>query len=1361
MSFVVKAVKSVVKAVVNVVTKVVKAVVDVVSSVFNFVTQGFMGLLGAAPDLTSNQQAEAQAQGVLIQRQGSIQNIPIVYGCRKMAGVTPYIETSTDERSKYLYVSYVFSEGLVEGLRKVYIDDNDVDEQIGSGNDLIATRLNRGETVTVNWGKYNGRTIMRWFPGVYHADPSTSTLPTKVTQSGGVFNGAPNFKNTMTYNGLATLFVRYEWKEIKTQEDQDNNPFTGSVPVVTVEMLGRRVQRLHDPVTDTDITATDSASYGTNESYSTNPVEILLDYLRNPRYGKGLGVNDIDWTTWHQAAAKCNQEVQFTDKVEDTGAILQLAPVLDTAQTIFNNVKILLQQFRAYMPYVQGKFKLKIEDAGDATDITSGVATIVKTYTKDDIVGGIQYTGIERGSKYNQVVVTYVDPDPYIYKYTNQTVVYPTTETERQTYITQDGGREYKLEIAMPGITNRAIAFDMARLLFNKSRYQETCSLTVTSASFELELGDSVRIQSTILNFDNVPWRIVSMQFNEDHTITLGCVRNPDFIYPHVRVGEPDIVLPTYIPKDVGIYYPKNVELYPEFSIHAPHKASLPTGVTTSLDTDNNPVPSTNPDGLNDTPPLPIDIDPLEDVLLGTKVAYEIIELNGQLYTRISWQQPDIALYEGVRLIWGDKNDFVGQTIDNDFKPGVGKTITQTIGPITKATYLVIHRIKYTSGDYSTKTGSFSFVISADPFSTEVSTTTDVTSDTITAPVLESTITEEPTQEPTVPPPSTDPATTIDTTIEPADEGVGSETPVIAPPPVTARDNWLDTLIANITTAGYSALPRYMDLTLKTAEDISHPINPNIKGFNIYYKESLETYYNKITHTPANYNPADATTKTITFTGYGSGAVTFDMIVKVLYKDDVESTNQHRFRFTLTSPLATYPYNPLQYGVGSKYEASNLLAAQFKTTDQNESPAAVGALAMVLPLDSTYSIFNNSNNLPPSIKFVLFPPNATDIAYWAGQKVRYRPVRPGADPDFETFYDTNIVLSSGTIQSCIVQNIVMDQRYEFVITPQVISGGSIVDATNSWYGTGYVNKTQSSDEYPADGNWNFNFNWRLIDTKTALQTIDEAFAPPISGEETVQLETFTTKIVDGVGSSPPVAYDKNTYWMLSSYHTVRFYFGHITGYSKLHIYRRDANLNSWAGNGANKYYGLGRWEKVTVTDLGVDDYVNVNLRGPTNGSGEYNPHYEIDGKANKDYLYRSWVNSGNPSTNTGKYSYNWKTPLSPAHLAGHEYLFIVEYTDTSLSTKALLVKTKQFIALTTETNQLSPNRPEIVDVSDYNLLDSGYEKRLSEARTTTLTVSDVGFPGNIPTSATYDGVITKALQYPTTDRGVAITPAIV
>jgi len=94
MSFVKKAVKSVVKAVTKVVKTVVKAVVDVASSIVNFVTQPFAGLFGT-PDIPSADQAAAQEQGVLVQKQGSNLNIPVIYGYRKAGGIVTYAETGS------------------------------------------------------------------------------------------------------------------------------------------------------------------------------------------------------------------------------------------------------------------------------------------------------------------------------------------------------------------------------------------------------------------------------------------------------------------------------------------------------------------------------------------------------------------------------------------------------------------------------------------------------------------------------------------------------------------------------------------------------------------------------------------------------------------------------------------------------------------------------------------------------------------------------------------------------------------------------------------------------------------------------------------------------------------------------------------------------------------------------------------------------------------------------------------------------------------------------------------------------------------------------------------------------------------
>jgi hypothetical protein len=149
------AVSGVVKGVVKAVTSVVKAVVDVVASVINFVAQPFMGMLGGMPDVpTAGAEAQRQ-QGVLIQRRGGNNNIPVVYGFRKVGGIVTFAETGSTN-NQYMWVAYVLSEGPIEGLYELFLDDNQLP------NDVIGN-LNAGRTVDLTTGKYNGRVKLQFF----------------------------------------------------------------------------------------------------------------------------------------------------------------------------------------------------------------------------------------------------------------------------------------------------------------------------------------------------------------------------------------------------------------------------------------------------------------------------------------------------------------------------------------------------------------------------------------------------------------------------------------------------------------------------------------------------------------------------------------------------------------------------------------------------------------------------------------------------------------------------------------------------------------------------------------------------------------------------------------------------------------------------------------------------------------------------------------------------------------------------------------------------------------------------------------------------------------------------------------------
>jgi hypothetical protein len=1362
MSFVVKAVKNVVKSVVKVVTGVVKAVVNLASSVINFVIQPFMGLLGGIPSYDQNSAATAQAQGILIQVQGSTEAIPIVYGFRKLAGKVVYVETG-NTNNKYLWVAYAYCEGPVEGLRNVSIDDNELPSS-------IIGDLNAGKTVSITTGKYAKRVQLQWFPGVYFSDPSTSPVGTNSLAS-----AAPSWKKSNVYNGVAVLFARYEWFEIKTQADSDANPFSGNVPVVAVTLLGRRIQSLMTG------SGTSTLAYGVGERYSTNPAEVLLDYLRNPRYGKGLAATDIDWTSFTNAANKCNQQVEYITGTY--GPIHTFNGVIDPNQTIFNNVKLILQQFRAYLPYVQGKYKLRIEDAGNATDILSGVATInataMSTYklrsefanNPIDIMGDIVYTGIDKTSKYNQVAVTYVDPDQ---KWSNQSVVYPETEAERQVYITEDGGRENKLEITFPAITNYAIAKDFARLLFNKSRYQETCSLRVSSQAFELEPGDNIYIQSNILNFDVIPWRIVSIKINDDYSFDLGCVRNPDFIYPHTRVGEIDQVVSTFLPKGAEIYFPANATNV-LLGLTPPTNAYL-NGTTTNAITNpagTNPTAnvsigggvggangSINTGGVTTNPATTaaVKTKPLDDTCPIDNITYSLDGAN--TYATLTTKQPANSAY--TKLSFYYKRSIASETVwtllEVSDLPGQGLPITFKIGPLLQNNVYAYKVLAYYGGTASINFVTGTFTVSAAGI-------------------------------------SQDPTDTIQVT---ASAWTNLNTTALTK---TARNNTLDwvtggNLTANVYGSSISTVtsdPRVFRYMFR--QNLSEAANFDVTGVVSYIRPVGGTYYAKYVTSWPDYVPGNMYIPVFDDGIFGSWNTdpNYEIIIRLLYKDGSESTMQHRATFNIRSKFDSVVTATGQF-VGTTLVVSNILtpgqtitigdtvagagvaantrivsqstgstglagnyivnnsqtiASQsvgfFDTTaypveqfygtgitkaepagtvaittwDQAPANAAVGGENIVIGLSG---IYDSGNRTPQSIRFVFHPPVVADRQYWRGMRVRYRSILPGTNPAFIQFDDKNTYINSVTgLVGDLVVPAVFGTSYEIVLTPlynTYVSGvPTINECVSSWYIVGDLDNLTSSIRYPVDNNWKPLFKTELMATTTALSTVSAAFS---SADPVIQIVRFTN-ILDPLktGGQTGKTYssdflEESTQLTLSTYLQLEYYQAHISSYNELQVYRRHNQPNTVAG-GLITYQGVGRWERVTVTTTSASNII-INLRGPTSAL-EFGPLYPNVKKLTTTPATYVPTTYGANVVSVSSHLDFYATPNTP----GIEYLFVVK-SGGVVSNKGLLVYVPNIVTPgSPRAEQLIGVKPTVVNLSDYNNYAAGLQRNLNEARTTPLT----------------------------------------
>jgi hypothetical protein len=1118
----VKAVTSVVNAVVNVVSSVVNAVVNVVADVVNFVASPFMGMLGmGAPDLPGAA-AEAQRQdGVLIQKNGGgAVAIPVVYGYRKLGGVVTFCETGSTN-NKYLWTAYSFCEGLVEGINEIWLDD----VQLSAS---IVANLNAGNIVDVADSKFAGRVKLQWFPGVFFSNPASSNIGTT-----SILAEAPSWKSTMVYNGVAVLMVRYEWKAITTQAEADANPFSGNIPQIQLSILGKRVASLRTGA------GTENSSYGGAgyiERYSTNPAECLLDYLRNPRYGKGLANTDIDWTSFYVAAQKCNQEISYTSSVK--GPILTMNMVIDTNQSLFQTTKALLQNFRAYLPYVQGKYKLKIEDAGNATDILSGAADIAAVFNRDNIIGSITYTGIDRTSKYNQVVVTYVDPDQ---KFSTQQVVYPENEAERQIYIDFDGGRENKSEVTFSGITNQQIARDMARLIFNKSRFQESCSLTVDASAFNLEPGDNIHIQSNVLNFGTVPWRIVSIKLSNNYTFDLGCVRNPDFIYPYVIPNTPDRVVAPYIPQGASILPPRSggqtlIGLVPP--VTAPITpiigiVNVTTGTITNPPT--TVTTGTNGGGVGGStstvninggslPPPPALVTNLTDVVNINSLFLTRGSVENSAAIDFTFFQPQNAMYGGVIVYFKPSNSSVWANINIDDRPGPGQAIRYRLNNLlttSSSVYNIRIRVKYTTGQFSERI----------------------------------TVLDQPTY-----------TQLLGITLDPNDYAVN------------VTQGWLDALagVAFRNTAigqvdgrtDFLADPRTLDFQVQQRLDLD-AINPDIQGIRIYYKPSGESYWDFQSFLFENYIPGGFS-QSFKLTGLGARGTAqfYDFILRFVFNDGTESSIQRRY---VGCPIETFRGSPsITLGDGGVIFVSEPSTIVPVVTKQL---VPTGAIADVRNTKIGIYAVRFSTLGGAQATFHLLPPEDTTAANnWLGVNVYYRKAIPGTNPAFTkaTFKG----LSTGEYEPGITTRsfrlaLDADQPYQIVIVPLMLYNGAEVEARFSLKGQGSIHADNTRRDFPLSTlNWIGAYNFIQGDTSLLLNSLKEGFVEPVVVVNRWRLHNLSAPFNTVVNDTIPY------------YFELVFDVGHIPSFEEAIILRR---AKAPGRTNTAPFFGLGRWERITLT----------------------------------------------------------------------------------------------------------------------------------------------------------------------------------
>ena len=497
----------------DVITSVVDVVVDVVEEVVSWVVPP-----PEIPDF-SEEFEEQQARGILLNKFLANSSIPVVYGTRKVGGHVVFVETSGTD-NQYLYMAVVLSEGEINSVETLFVNNHQV---------TLSGSLTDGTQRTVtdadaNFFDTENTNSLITVEAHFGTDSQTSSSLLRQLSS---------WTSRHRLRGLAYLALRFEWNAEKF----------GRLPTVQAIVKGRKIYNPNLDGTVTGGSGSHRADTSTTWEYSDNPVLQLLDYLRNDRFGMGITNSyfDSNFADWQTATDVCDANIT---PVSGASAIdlLDSHIVVDTSKKAINNVKEFVKGSRSYLNFSGGKYNILVESTGTASI----------TLTEDNIIGGISIQSKNKNSRYNRVIVTFVNPDK---NYQTDTVQFPPVDETGlasadtfDTMKTEDGDLLLEGRFDYTMLTNAHQAQEMAEIILRRSRSSLDISLRADGTALDLAVGDIVNVTHATPGFSAKAFRVQRISINADHTVSIQCSEHQDSFYTfgtqQALPTIPDTILP-------------------------------------------------------------------------------------------------------------------------------------------------------------------------------------------------------------------------------------------------------------------------------------------------------------------------------------------------------------------------------------------------------------------------------------------------------------------------------------------------------------------------------------------------------------------------------------------------------------------------------------------------------------------------------------------------------------------------------------------------------------------------------------------------------------------------------------------------
>ena len=512
----------------------------VVTAIITTIITTAISYLIAPKPKSPRQSSNDEVKGILVNKDANNNPIPVVYGQRQVGLTRVYVESSGVD-NQYLYIAGVLCEGGgagIESIDEIYVDDKLV---------TWSGALTDGTLRTVNSSDanfYKDGTSLISVQGFYGLDNQSASS---------LLQEQANWTSNHKLSGLAYLAIRLKWNQ---------DAFSG-IPEIRVTLKGKKI---YDPRLDSTKGGSGSHRQDTASTwaYSKNSSLILLDYLRNARYGKGLpnSAFETNYDSFKTSANTC--ETQVTPYTSGASInLFETHAVLDSEKKVIDNVRELLVPMRAIFNYTQGKYKVIIEGTGSSQLLL----------TKDNVVSEVKLQGENKSEKYNRVVGTFTNPSK---DYQSDTVSYPpyddsalAVEDRFATMLSADNDTLLERSFDMIHVTSPYQAEEICENILKRSRNCLKAEVTITSEGLNLAIGDIVTATYDTAGFSEKPFRVMSLSINADSTVNLGLEEHQDNFYTWESKSQVPTINDTVLPNPFSVSAPASVTLSDQLILYS------------------------------------------------------------------------------------------------------------------------------------------------------------------------------------------------------------------------------------------------------------------------------------------------------------------------------------------------------------------------------------------------------------------------------------------------------------------------------------------------------------------------------------------------------------------------------------------------------------------------------------------------------------------------------------------------------------------------------------------------------------------------------------------------------------------------